>query len=211
MKDQLVLLTFLVLLFNACVENTTKEEQSELNEPEIVQENVASQDQPDYVQVGKSIAMETQQLLAKHLMQAIQDSGMNHAMQFCSAQAYPLTDSMSQAFGVTIKRVTHKARNPQNKANPKEKLIIEGYMDQLKQGEMPGPLVEEQENARVFFSPIMITMPTCLKCHGVPGEDIQPEDYIILNSLYPNDQAVNFKMGDLRGMWRIDFPKDHEI
>jgi len=29
----------------------------------------------------------------------------------------------------------------------------------------------------------------------------------LLHTLYPQDQAIGFKLGDLRGTWRVDFPR----
>jgi hypothetical protein len=30
----------------------------------------------------------------------------------------------------------------------------------------------------------------------------------VIRRLYPEDQATGFSLGDLRGMWRIDFKKN---
>jgi len=36
------------------------------------------------------------------------------------------------------------------------------------------------------------------------GEDI--EHLEVIGRLYPQDEAVGFRLGELRGAWRIDFP-----
>jgi hypothetical protein len=38
----------------------------------------------------------------------------------------------------------------------------------------------------------------CTACHGTP-EQISPEVKAKLDQLYPNDKAVNYKPGELRG------------
>jgi len=39
------------------------------------------------------------------------------------------------------------------------------------------------------------------------GSDITPENYSLIKSRYPNDEAVNYEVGNFRGMWRIIIPK----
>lgn len=34
-----------------------------------------------------------------------------------------------------------------------------------------------------------------------------PENLAFIRSLYPQDAATGFKLGDLRGAWRVDFPR----
>jgi len=53
-----------------------------------------------------------------------------------------------------------------------------------------------------FYKPIML-QPICLNCHG-PEEQLLPELKTTLDELYPEDQARNFKVGDLRGVFRVE-------
>ena len=57
-----------------------------------------------------------------------------------------------------------------------------------------------------FLAPILLSKELCLKCHGQPGKDIAPGDLETIRRLYPGDEATGFAMGELRGLWRIDFP-----
>ena len=57
-----------------------------------------------------------------------------------------------------------------------------------------------------FFAPIVLNNELCLKCHGEPGRDIAPENAAVIQRLYPQDEATGFKLGQLRGAWRIDIP-----
>ena len=57
-----------------------------------------------------------------------------------------------------------------------------------------------------FFAPIILSNELCLKCHGEPGKDIAPEHAALIDELYTEDQAKGFKLGQLRGAWRVDFP-----
>jgi hypothetical protein len=55
-----------------------------------------------------------------------------------------------------------------------------------------------------YYKPILIGMPTCLKCHGSEKE-IDSKTLEIINDRYPNDLAKGYKMGDFRGAWKIEF------
>jgi len=44
-----------------------------------------------------------------------------------------------------------------------------------------------------------------LQCHGEPGKDIQAENLTLLHQVYPDDKATGYKLGDLRGIWRVRF------
>ena len=57
-----------------------------------------------------------------------------------------------------------------------------------------------------FFAPIVLNNARCLNCHGEAGKDIASESLALIQRHYPQDEATGFKLGDLRGAWRIDFP-----
>jgi hypothetical protein len=48
-----------------------------------------------------------------------------------------------------------------------------------------------------YAKPIVL-QPMCTACHGSPDQ-ISPEVKAKLEQLYPNDKAVNYKPGELRG------------
>ena len=161
------------------------------------------------LQRGKAIAMETFSLLSSNLQSAIQQGGVSNALPFCSLAASPLTAGMAGKHGVTIRRVTHKARNPAGKADAVELGVLQQFRDALAAmpANPPPPIVTNlTAGTATFFAPIVLNNELCLKCHGEPGKDIQPENVAVIQRLYPQDQATGFKLGELRGAWRIDFP-----
>jgi hypothetical protein len=58
----------------------------------------------------------------------------------------------------------------------------------------------------IYYKPIRIGMPTCLKCHG-NEQELDQAAFQKIKTLYPEDKAINYSMGDLRGMWKISFQK----
>ncbi|MBZ9627908.1 DUF3365 domain-containing protein [Psychroflexus sp. CAK1W] len=170
--------------------------------------SVAQLPEPEqnYADIGMTYAKSTKATLGKNLMGAIQKEGVLHALSFCNVQAMPLTDSMSTKHNAKIKRVSDKYRNPKNEANEEELNYISLYKQILENGEQPEPIVvEENENVN-FYYPI-VTNDMCLKCHGTPGEEIQPKILERIQALYPKDNAIGYDVNEVRGMWSISFDK----
>lgn len=158
------------------------------------------------IQEGRKIARATFQTLNSNLQNAISVGGITHALQFCSAEAIPLTDSLSAHHNVSIRRASHKPRNPYNTADLLEAYVIKKYIDKLESNKELQPVTYANKNSITFHAPIIITNQLCLNCHGQPGKDISESNLATIQELYPEDQATGFSMGELRGVWTIRFP-----
>lgn len=150
--------------------------------------------------IGLEYALETKKVLGKNLMSAIQKEGVLHALNFCTIQAMPLTDSMSIIYNATIRRVSDKPRNPKNRANEKESELIREFQKQIKNGDDPQPILEERSNSYQFYYPI-VTNDMCLKCHGQPEHSVAQK----IKELYPSDEAIGYNENQVRGIWSIVF------
>lgn len=145
-----------------------------------------------------SIATVSQMILLQNVAGAIQKGGIDYAIEFCNIQAMPLTDSIADHLKVYIQRLSDKNRNPDN--------AIQTQMDSIAWEKMKSEktdFTKQDKNGEVYYyKPILIAMPTCIKCHGGKN-DISESTQRIINQKYPNDKAVGYQMGDLRGMWKI--------
>lgn len=158
-------------------------------------------------QKAMTVIAATFKTLSGRLGQAIQQGGVTAALDICSTQAIPLTEASGKKFGVTVARVSHKPRNLNNSANTEELGIIKNYVAALAKSQPIKPVVlEKVGQAPIVYAPILLVMPVCLKCHGAVNSQIQPKDYAQIRKLYPQDQAVGFNMGELRGLWKVTFP-----
>lgn len=155
---------------------------------------------------GKKIAAAAFAKLSEELMKALAEGGTSHALPFCHANVPKLMAEVSEQQVASIQRLTHKPRNPKNRVSEPEQKILDGFAAALKAGQSPKPVVQTDASGRkVFYSPIYTAMATCLQCHGEPGRDISEADAKLIRSLFPEDLATGFKLGDLRGMWKITF------
>jgi cytochrome c553 len=145
-----------------------------------------------YADIGLEYALETKKLL-----------GTIEALEFCNIQAMPLTDSMAVHYNASIKRVSDKNRNPNNKANAEELKYIAKFKTQMAAKEEIKPVTIDKGNKIQFYYPIE-TNTMCLQCHG---KEIKPEVAKQILKLYPRDLAIGYGENEVRGIWSITFDK----
>lgn len=139
------------------------------------------------------------------LKKAIKKGGIEYALEFCNHEANRITDSLSKANNVVIKRVAKKNRNPNNEANALESKIYKQYIMEWLTNKTLTPKLAINENGHpVYYKPIILNN-NCLVCHGKPGENIPENISAKIAELYPDDKAINFEDGHPRGMWAITF------
>ena len=143
------------------------------------------------------------QQLKTELMSAMNEGGPVNAIGVCQVKAPEIARASGNEFW-SIKRVTDRNRNPENLASDAEQAIMARFADTL--GSRPEFLVEWAEQADKktyrFYKPIHLA-PLCVKCHG-GTEEIDAEVAAALMEKYPDDRAVGYAPGDLRGMFVVE-------
>jgi len=203
MKKIIYLITFaLITIFTACKNENKNPETSTITKEEakpIVEDKTAF-----YETKGMEIAFGTKKILGKNLMGTMKEKGALEALKFCNIKAMPLTDSMATVNKVSIKRVSDKTRNPNNKANVRELKSIQYFKELLANGGKITPIIDKKGEDVFFYYPI-ITNDMCLKCHGTPNQEISNEVLASLKNLYPTDMATGYSSNQVRGVWSIKF------
>ncbi len=157
-----------------------------------------------FVQRGDSISTATFDTLSKTLRYVIQTASADSAVRFCNVQAYPIT-AVYASEGIQIKRTSLKYRNPANEPDVLEYVILNEYKTQQQSALELKPTIRRDKNGTVhYFKPILL-QGMCVTCHGDPASDIPDSVKHALSTLYPNDQATGYHVGELRGMWHITF------
>jgi len=154
-------------------------------------------------ELGKKVLAATASKFQSELKKAISEEGIDGAINYCNLHAIGIASKLEDSLGVSIKRVTDKTRNPADSITAIDREIWEAYT--YAPAEKPQIQELDEENF-ILTKPIMISNGLCLNCHGTPGETITQENYDLIKSKYPDDQAINYQVGDLRGMWRIIIP-----
>lgn len=204
----------LILFFSQCTSD--KKVDTEAVKNEIKSREIKKVTEAEIVskvlELGKSVALGSKQTLGKNLQQALQEGGVENAIDFCNLKAMPLVDSLSKNYNATIRRVSLKVRNPEDYPTELEKQILEAYQFQLNDSIAPQANVQPiGEDQYLFTQPIMVESALCLTCHGKPDNGFLKETSDFIKSKYPEDQATGYEIDDLRGMWSITFPKKKVI
>ncbi len=149
---------------------------------------------------GEKIAQDLLKTLGSNMKKHMKQGGVMDAVNFCTTNAYPLTQKVSDKYGkkIHIKRVTLKERNPANKANSKD-------IKALKALESSPNYIIEDKNSFTYYKALRIKKKVCLKCHGDIDKNTKLSKYI--SKTYPNDKATHYKMNDLRGAVVVEFLK----
>ncbi len=200
------LLVLLLLSHGACKKesgnatNSSAQTQQNRKAPPM---NRPSVDNKVLVKRAKKVMKAAFGTLAGKLRKAIKKGGIPAAVQTCAKIAIPTIADVAKKHKVSLARVSHRPRNPSNQATSEELKIIQLYMKAMKSGNDIPPTVVRHKDAATVYSPIVLAMPLCLKCHGAVGKDVDTKHYAFIQKHYPKDRAVNFKMGDIRGLWKV--------
>jgi len=203
-KVVVILLAFLTVFFSACNQQKDKSPEENPDSQVVKNEQLSEKEVADYKAKGKEIADTTFKALSGKLQAALAKGGVEETVKYCNINAYPLTDSLSALYNAEIKRAALKCRNPKNSLQGSEKKVYKMFDALLSKDETLTPIVTKEKDGVHFYAPIM-AKPLCLTCHGYLDTHITAENYKIIKALYPDDRAVDFAEGDLRGIWSIKF------
>lgn len=150
--------------------------------------------------------------LAADLMSALraelEAGGPGAAIRVCSEVAQEIA-ALHSTGGTTVRRVSRKPRNPADRPDAYEQARLEAWAEIMEAGEaLPADAIErvETEAGPVLRAMRPITVkPLCLQCHGDP-EGFSPEVREVLAERYPEDEAVGYEAGDLRGAISVTVP-----
>lgn len=157
---------------------------------------------------SRYLSMQVFQALSSTLMVQIKANGTASAVSFCNEKALSITDSVAQQHGIKVQRVASRYRNVANAANTEEKSMLASWEKAIAAGQTAKAQWQERASQIEWYGAIVLNQPACLKCHGNTAEgEIDAATLASIQSRYPNDQAQNFKLGELRGMWKISYPK----
>ncbi|MEX2580796.1 MAG: DUF3365 domain-containing protein [Verrucomicrobiales bacterium] len=143
--------------------------------------------------------------LSGELGKAMGDGGPVGAIEVCSEMAGPLTAEVAAEHGVSLTRLSDRARNPGQQAEGADLEALNSFREAMAAGEEASPRVSrDDEGTAVVHLPIVLNNALCLQCHG--GEEVAAATRSKLNELYPGDKATGYALGDLRGVWRVEVP-----
>lgn len=143
--------------------------------------------------------------LKQQLQAGMKGGGPLVAMDICNAQAPAIATAVGGSTGWKVGRSSLKARSENNRPDEWEMLAMLDFEKQKSTGQnmaaMENYAVIENSNGRIFrYMKAIPTAEVCLACHG---ENVKSEVLAKINQLYPMDQALGFKAGDIRGAFTL--------
>ncbi len=194
-------LFFIILIAGLFACNQQPQQQTETIEQTVLSDSLVE----NYKNQSRQIIQATFKALSSNLMQAMSYGGVPYALEFCNVEALPITDSVAVHFGAEISRLALKNRNPENYPDEADEALLIHFQEAFDKGLAVGDtIIVVNNNELAYFAPIMLAE-QCLACHGTVGGEITVAHYQAIQRFYPEDKAVGFGTGDLRGFWRIGY------
>lgn len=159
--------------------------------------------QSKYLDLGNKISESSFLAMRLNIMRAMGENGISGAAQYCNVEALNITDSLSKAFDVQIRRTTLKLRNPKNAPTTDEKEMLAYFESLSSSGVQPKDSLVRISDKEILYVRPIFTQVICQNCHGSLGSTLTNDNYAVIKNLYPDDQAIGYNSGDLRGMWSI--------
>lgn len=135
--------------------------------------------------------------LLTRLQAVLPTEGPAAAIAVCRDEAPRLAREVSQETGVRIGRTSWGLRNPAN-APP-------SWAEPLVRRRVARPTYLVHEDGRLAALLPIMTAQTCLTCHGDPATIAAPVRQALAQH-YPQDAALGFGEGDLRGWFWVEVP-----
>ena len=168
--------------------------------PAVAQKSTV--DIPKRAQKAREVVVTLSERLRSELGAAIKSGGAVGAMGLCQTISPDLTTNVADEFGFETGRTGLKLRNPENAPDEWELKVLQMFQAKISGGADPLKLeffeivtTAEGDKLFRFMKPIM-TADMCLTCHG---SDVKPDVKSEIARSYPEDKAVGFKLGELRG------------
>lgn len=146
-------------------------------------------------------AQEAQKYLGTILVHKVSttanEKGFPAAIDVCKTEAKTMTASVSAQKGVRIGRTSDKLRNSDNVA-PSWMALVTGNRNEK-------PKVLTGPKGELGWAVPIRANDLCLNCHGTPDK-LHRGVAEALAEKYPQDQAVGYNPGDLRGWFWVEVP-----
>ena len=121
------------------------------------------------------------------------------AIDACALLAPDIAESLSIE-GIRLGRTSQKLRNSTNTSPEWVTPFLEAYMSDPDHRAPQSTSISEGVTGYVEAIEVL---PICMTCHGT---ELSPEVSSRLDAQYPQDQAIGYQVGDLRGVFWLEYP-----
>ena len=165
-------------------------------------------DYSDEIEASRETVKEFMHTLKKELQASMQEGGPVNAVSVCNLIAPGIANTYSVRNGWEVGRTSLKLRNPNNAPDAWERSVLETFEERKLAGEDPAQMefyevVRVDGDKQLRYMKAIPTSRPCLACHGESPDSIVKTR---LEKLYPHDQALGYREGDIRGAFTITQP-----
>jgi len=153
----------------------------------------------EQVATGRELLAPFKSALQQALLAGL-EQGPVEAISVCRIEAPGIAAGLS-VDGVRVGRSSHKLRNPANAPPTWVAPLLDGYRDRPDDREARTVLLGD--GMAGYVEPIVV-QPLCLACHG---ETLDAAVAEALATHYPSDRAIGYSVGDLRGVFWVEYPE----
>ena len=153
----------------------------------------------EFREISKMFMSELKSVLLKNL----KEGGAPQAINVCSDIAIALTNAIGEETNTKIKRATFQPRNRNNTPDMFEEKVLLNFQEKFDAGTLTNEddylevlKIDSSYYAR-YMTPLFVQGP-CLSCHG-DMNNLSDDVKKLLKEKYPDDAAIGYKAGDLRG------------
>jgi len=156
--------------------------------------------------MARQAMMKLGKSLKGQLVKALEEGGPEKGLSICKDVAPQLAADVEKEVGFEVSRTGLKVRNPDNAPDDYEIAALKEFADKIGSGADPKTVekaeIVETADGKVFryMKAIPMSEKPCAACHGT---SIKPEVKAKIDELYPEDEAVGFAPGELRGAFSI--------
>lgn len=157
---------------------------------------------------ARALTDEYREALQEELTAAIQSGGPGAAIEVCHVEAPKIGTRVvgAEKKGWTIQRTALRLRNPANAPNEWQRRGLDALRERMAAGAAPAAAEwHEVVDGRLRYMRAIPLGGLCTLCHGDPAT-IPEEVRVKLAELYPEDRAVGFAVGELRGAFVVTAP-----
>lgn len=168
-------------------------------------QRISDSDTALYLDKSATAATELQKALGPQLKSAIAEGGPAHALEVCKQVAQPTTTLVSQGKAdMLISRTALRVRNPLNAPDAHSRDVLAKWEKAYESGNHQLEASIDLIGKEIVVHRPIVMQEVCLKCHGSEKE-MDPALLAELERLYPDDQATDYELGEVRGAFRIVF------
>jgi hypothetical protein len=149
------------------------------------------------------VVVAMQDTFVRELTDALDRGGATGAINSCHLDATAIAQRVGREEGIDAGRTSDRLRSPTNAPRPWAADLVKAYAGRPARN-VDGFAVDLGDKVGVL-RPIAMR-PMCVGCHG-PGDGLPAGVKTVLKDQYPSDRATGFGVGEIRGWFWVEVPK----